>query len=584
MTTPQDEHAWRTHEVPTFTQAEDTWIAGLTPRQLLGLVMAVTFGYVIYQFSPLWFLPTVGRIVVGCAVGLVIAGFVAIKPGGRTMFAILAEYAAFRFGPRYHVSEVRHLVASRPMEQYRRRRRRRGLSLSVPLPLPGRIVRLDVWVPLPFGRGSGGGAGMLILLLCAGAQFVGCGAEKAQAQVADDYRGRRVYLQSIVANLDPNVSNGGQSATIRLKAAAPLKEAGPRLNETLQSVTELEAHGSRVQPAYTRVGAEGPIPPLLALNAGQEFVFKDVFLGDSGRHLIGLNHRVRPYCDIAMGVGQYIEQGYSSRISYRAHSQDCRIRAQGLTKKVGTEGLSARDAISKPVLTVNWQDRKRNQGALSIGVGMLPYPAQSVISVTPVELTDGDSVLLSRHEICNGNAIKIRSLGIQSERPTDRGADDYFEGESGQRVAGVVKTCPLIATENVEVILPETVVFADGESDYEIKVRPVVSTLRTQNIVTTAKFFVLDKDGNEEAELHVPKPGDADFDPLNPDTVKFNIAPPAFEAKVNSTDRDSAIIQLRLDFEHRVTVKRPVYQPIDYYPEKGRVHIYSCGCSKSSGK
>ena len=584
MTTDRDEAAWSTHEVPTFTQAEDTWIAGLTARQLLGLMIAATLGYVVYQFSPLWFLPLLARIAVGVAVGLLIAGFVAIKPGGRTMFVVIGEYVAFRFGPRYHVSAVSHLVASRPLEQYRRRRRRRALSFSMPLPLPGRIVRLDVRIPLPFWRGRSGEAAMLLLLLSVGVFAAGCGADKAQAQVADDYRGRRVYLQSIVVNLGDNISEGGQSATIRLKAAAPLKEAGPRLNETLQSVTELTSHGTRVLPAWTKVGAEGAIPSLQALGVGQEFVFENIFLGDPGSRLLASGQSVRPYCDIAMGEGVYVNRGSSPRVSYRAHSQDCRIRAQGSGDPDAYAGLAARDAISKPVLSVNWQDRKRNQGALSIGVGMLPYPRQSVVSVDPVEeITDGDVVLLDRHEICNGNLIKIVALGIQSERPADPGLDDYFEGESGQRIVGEVQTCPMLAPENVEVILPETVVFAGGESDYEIKVRPVVSTIVPQDIVNSARLSVVDKFNEEIVGVDVPVPGDEDFDPLNPNTVKFNIAPPALEDKRNSTDPDSAIIQLRVDLDHRVTVKRPVYQPIEQFDEHGVQHIYTCGCSKSGG-
>ena len=61
MTTErEDRDAWRTHEVPTFTQAEDTWLFGLTAKQLLGVVIAVVLGYVVFQFAPLWFLPFIG--------------------------------------------------------------------------------------------------------------------------------------------------------------------------------------------------------------------------------------------------------------------------------------------------------------------------------------------------------------------------------------------------------------------------------------------------------------------------------------------------------------------------------------------
>ena len=575
MTTErQDREAWRTHEVPTFTQAEDTWLFGLTAKQLLGVVIAVVLGYVVFQFAPLWFLPLMVRIGVGAVVGVVGAGFVALRPGGRSVFGIIREYLSFRFGARYHISEVNDLIRRRPMEQFRRRRRRRGTHLRLPLPLPGRTVTLEIRLPFGIG-GRGSTAAGILLLVAAGTLMAGCGPDKAEAQVADDYRGKRVYLQSVVVKLSGSVNEGAGAATIRLKAAAPMKEAGPRVNETLQSVTELESHGTRVLPAWTFVGSAGPITPLQALGTGEEFVFENIFLGDRGG--------IRPYCDIAVRQGYFISRQSPPRISYRAHSEHCRIRAQGGSVE-DIQGLSARDAISKPVLSVNWQDRKRNQGALSIGEGMLPYPKVRVISVTPVEdMADGDAVLLDRYEICNGNDVEILTIGIQSERPENPGADYYFEGAAGQRIAGEVRICPLIAPNNVRVIMEEMAVFAQGEADFEIKVTPVVSTLVPQDIVNSATLFVLDKGGVEIWDGIVLKPGDAGFDPLKPDTVKFNVAPTVMEDKRNSTDPDSAIIQLRLDLEHLVTVKRPVYQPIQYYPEFGNTHIYQCRCSASGG-
>ena len=577
MTTErEDRGAWRTHEVPTFTQAEDTWLFGLTAKQLLGVVIAVVLGWVVFQFAPLWFLPLFVRIGVGAAVGAVVAGFVAIRPGGRSMFGIISEYLGFRFGSRYHVSEVRDLVRRRPMEQVRRSRRRRGTHLRLPVPLPGRTVSIDI--RLPFGRGDHGGtAAGFLLLVAMGTLMAGCSLDRAEAQMADDYRGRRVFLQSVVVKLSGNVNDGAGAATIRLKAAAPLKEAGPRVNETLQSVVELESHRTRVQPGWTFVGSVGPIAPLQALETEEEFVFENVYIGDRGG--------IRPYCDIATREGYYINRQSPPRISYRVHSEHCRIRAQGTTS-VPIEGLLARDAISKPVLSVNWQDRKRNQGALSIGEGMLPYPKVRVISVTPVEdMNDGDALLLDRFEICNGNDVEIMSLGIQSERPADPGSDDYFEGASGQRIAGEVRTCPLVAPENVRVILEEMAVFAQGDADFEITVRPVVSTLQPQDIANRATLVVLDSNGDEGPEFRVLRPEDDGFDPLKPNIVKFNVAPPTLEDKRNSTDPDGSIIQLRLDLEHRVTVKRPVYQPVDHYNQRLERHISSCSCScsKSGG-
>ena len=547
MTTERsDGGGWRTHEVPTFTQAEDTWLFGLTAKQLLGVVIAVVLGWVVFQFVPLWFLPFLVRLGVGAVVGVLVACFVAIRPGGRSMFGIVSEYFGFRFGSRYHVSEVRDLIRRRPMERSQRRSRRRGRRLQMTVPLSGRKISLEV--RLPFGPiGGGSSAAVILLIVLAGSAMVGCGSDPAEAQVADDYRGRRVYLQSVVVKLSGSRNDGAGAATIRLKAAAPLKEAGPRVNETLQSVIELESHRTRVQPGWTFVGSVGPIAPLQALETEEEFFFENVYIGDRGG--------IRPYCDIATREGYYINRQSPPRISYRVHSEHCRIRAQGTTS-VPIEGLLARDAISKPVLSVNWQDRKRNQGALSIGEGMLPYPKVRVISVTPVEdMNDGDALLLDRFEICNGNDVEIMSLGIQSERPDDPGSDDYFDGASGQRIAGEVRTCPLVAPENVRVILEEMAVFAQGDADFEIRVRPVVSTIQPQDIVNRATLFVLDSNGVEGPEFRVLRPEDDGFDPLKPNIVKFNVVPPTLEDKRNSTDPDSSIIQLRLDLEHRVTVK-----------------------------
>ena len=456
----------------------------------------------------------------------------------------------------------------------RRRSRRRQCNASKTVCAASRAGRSR----FKSGYLSDGAAGMQLPACCYSwppLRWSGCGMDRAQAQVADDYRGRRVYLQSVVVKLSGPVNEGAQAATIRLRAAAPLKEAGPRVNETLQSVTELESHGTRVLPAWdeSRSGGTRSLHRR-HLGVGDEFVFENVYTLETFEIY-------SPYCDIAMPEGHYIRRQSPARISYRAHSEHCRIRAQGGVVD-SEEGLSARDAISKPVLSVNWQDRRRNQGALSIGEGMLPYPKLRIISVTPAQdIQDGDAALLDRHEICNGSDVEIVSLGIQSERPADPGVDDYFDGATGQRIAGEVRTCPLVALRNVRVILEEMAVFAQGNSDFEIRVKPVVSTLMSQDIVNSAKLVVLDRNGVEGPEFQVPKPGDAGFDPLTPDTVKFNLAPPVLEDKLNSTDPDSAIIQLRLDLTHQVTVKRPVHQPVEHYDRRVESHISSCSCSCS---
>ena len=87
--------------------------------------------------------------------------------------------------------------------------------------------------------------------------------------------------------------------------------------------------------------------------------------------------------------------------------------------------------MSKPTLTINWEDRKQNQGALSIGRSMLPFPGPSLEDIS-VEVTDtGGAELLNIDSLCKMNDTNVVSMGIQSSRPdTATPVSDYFEGKA----------------------------------------------------------------------------------------------------------------------------------------------------------
>ena len=193
---------------------------------------------------------------------------------------------------------------------------------------------------------------------------------------------------------------------------------------------------------------------------------------------------------------------------------------------------------------------------------------------------------LNPSELCDARKFKVMKLGIQSATPGDPGEDDFFEGGGGRRVAGVIKVCPLEDnTRMASVGLAELVVFAQGNSDYEISIRPIVTTLEPENIVNRAALYFIYGDGTELGPFNVPLSTDSDYDEHNANTVKFNVGAPAtkYETKVIGTELDSLRFSLRVEVDHVVTVKRPVYQPIDFYAQLLVTHITYCGCSKSGG-
>ena len=576
MSTEEQRNAWRQHKVPTFADVEDTYVAGLTAKQLLGIVIAVLVGY--GMFMILGALSLVVRIVGGAVIAVIVAGLIAIRPRGQSLFMFLLDWISLYAGPKYYGDRVTSLVASVGVDERERGRGRGGVQLIVRIPLINKSFWFNIFVRLPFKRNrSRVQLGGMVLAVCATASvLVGCSLDIARAQVPEEYAGKRIYVQSVVVDLTQNINTGGRSASLILKSAAPLKWAGPRVNETLQSVYELNSNRTRVSAAWRNAGAPAEIEQIMSLESGDEFVFDQIYLGDR----LGL----RPFCEVSTGVdGYYINPDMTPPyVARRVRSKDCRIRPPGTTSD---EALRVDEALSKPHLTINWEDRKRNQGSLSVGRSLLPYPGPSLENVEIETMDTGGGELLNINDLCKLNDNNVLSLGIQSERPATPASPDYFDGRGGRRIAGVIRTCPLApsAYRFAKVILPPIAVFAGGNSDYEIMVRPAIDTFRPEDVLNRANLIILDGDGNTVLSKSVPQVGDSEFDPLNPDTVKFNISPPFYEDKVFSTDLDSTIIQIQLEIEHIVKVIRPPHQPIQFFAEKNVSHIVSCGCSRSGG-
>ena len=369
MTTPnpQDDNAWRRHEVPTYTEAQDTWLFGLSFRQLIAIAIGCGVGYAVYQM--LWFLGIWFRIGAGVMVVALSAAFIALKPGGRSLFAALYELISYQFRSKHYSDLVRHIVASGPIDQFRPQRRRRTLTIPIPTPSNTLYIRLR----LPIG-GQKGAAEAIAIAALSSVMFVSAAClPPAEAQGTTHYIGKRVYLQSAVIDYGGYIDEGGKAATLRLKAAAPLRWAEPRVLESLQSVTELKAQGTTFEPAARYFTSESgtdssPISAIGIIAEGEEFAFEDVLLQD--------NRQIRPYCDIPLENGQLLDEsleGFSSRqpvIFFRHHSKRCRMiqpldLALGFTD-IAENGVSDEFSVSMPSMTIQWEDIKRSKGALSV--------------------------------------------------------------------------------------------------------------------------------------------------------------------------------------------------------------------------
>ena len=593
MTTPnpQEDNSWRRHEVPTYTEAQDTWLFGLSFRQLIAIAIGAGVGYAVYQI--LWFLGLWYRIGAGGVVVVFASAFIAVKPGGRSLFVVLFELISYQFRSRHYSDLVRHIVATGPIDQFRPQRKRR--TLTIPIPTPSNTIYIRMRLPIGGRRGA---AKAVALALLASVMFgsVGC-FSFAEAQDTGHYIGKRVYLQSTVLNYRLDSSAGGSAATLRMKAAAPLRWAEPRVLESLQSPTERRAQGTTFEPAirfaasedggsYSRITATYGIPP------GEEFAFWGLLLFDS--------RLIRPYCDIPLESGHVRNiGGGEDGIFFRHHSNDCRIiQPKDLADNqtdVHENGVGGEYSISRPNIIVEWEDIKRSKGALAISGSSVPWPAPSLYKLEQ-ELENSGAELLNPFELCDPRELKILSLGIQSSKPIDHGDEDYFEGAHGKVLAGEVEVCGLEKGDRMASIgLPEMPVFAAGDENLEIKLRPLVTTLDPEFVVNRATIVIRDlKTGDtfgNPAGYKVPKSEDDEYDASKPNTVKFvgGVGAGALFPKLNAGELDTARFQVEVVVEHIVTVKRPEYQPIQGFDRKIVDHITSCRCrctvtcSSSSG-
>ena len=437
-----------------------------------------------------------------------------------------------------------------------------------------------------YGRSTYRGFSALggILLVVTVALSYGCGFGKVNAQIVDRHQGQRVYLQSIVVDLASSRDEGGHAATVRLRSAAPLRYSQPRVSESIRSAAELRAQTTGTRPAVRFAVSGGPGTPQTAeisnisgIRTGEEFSYEDVYLWDY--------QQLRPFCEVELENGQSIKREGIDANFFRQHSNKCRMISPVDFALRSGSGISEEHSVTKPQISIRWEDIRRNTGSLVIEDSMLPYPGPSMHRLDQV-LVNTTAELLNAEELCDPRRVEVLSLGVQSTRPDDPGDEDFFDGLGGQRVAGAVKVCSLEDPSRMATIgLPEMAVFAEGNTDFEIVVRPMVRTLLPENILNRATLVVLDREDAEVERFDVPLMGDTDFDPDNPNSVRFNVGTGKlpYEEKIYATDRDSVRYQLRLEVEHIITVKRPVYQPVDYYAQLLVTHITYCGCSKSGG-
>lgn len=112
---------WRRHEVPTFTQVEDSWIFGLGLKQIMGVVIAISVGFAIYQFASFSFLP--GNVRIGLAVGcgIIGVGIVVVRPGGRSVFSLALDVFRFWTRSKEHCELLNDLVSLESLDDKKKR-------------------------------------------------------------------------------------------------------------------------------------------------------------------------------------------------------------------------------------------------------------------------------------------------------------------------------------------------------------------------------------------------------------------------------------------------------------------------------
>ena len=360
---------------------------------------------------------------------------------------------------------------------------------------------------------------------------VGCGGSvSAQGgwEGVQYYPGERVFLQAIVIdrskelgiepineyNPEGDLVRGtmqvGEYASVRLKAAAPLREIRPSVNTSVHTIDRY---------ASERARSGSGLPPNCRLSRGEEvrgYYFVDggvlpwncqrgLASGDEGIVLgqeIAFNSIMLaqpPARDCWVGVSEsnpyvHLSMTYGSR-----GNQDVFGEGQGLTKwgmvkrdrcrldlrrdnRGGwKDGVSPLHASEKPSLVFNWVDRLQNAGVLFLGGYLQPShqgflwkagKLEKHVSISIGGVTYGDDAqdtfVIDDSTFCALNTIRLLSIGVQMEEsahPVDYadelvpGGGNYFDGGPGRQVAGMVQVCPL---SNREVRVGGTEVFQGG--------------------------------------------------------------------------------------------------------------------------
>lgn len=420
----------------------------------------------------------------------------------------------------------------------------------------------------------------------------GCAEGTARAQSRDEhYAGRRVYIQSLVYDLRDHYQtalNGGGSVTIRAKAAADLTSVAPRVNDSLFGVSSVAANETRSQVAASKA------------NSGAEQIRKDINAGDEiawDQLWLGGNSNNRSFCSIDLGArgahaftllfdGSF---GDASQYRYRVSSRNCRVRPP-LTLTGGQLDLTEVQAnadFARPSISLGWIDRRRNKGDHVISGFNVIFPAPLVdraqgISVDTDISSDEGQRLLDPRAACDISNIRVLSIGIQNEKPTDEdalkglaGLDDgvdYFDGAEGRQVAGHVMSCELVPSYNVEVVLPPMDVYISEEDfrAYNSKITAVVKTKSVDKIEHSAELHVFKGTGGD-AIVKIPFVKDpaadgyigVNFRGLSGTfpSARFVVAASQLEYEDKPVGRsdapDVAKIKLEVHYKHSYTVERP---------------------------
>ena len=241
---------------------------------------------------------------------------------------------------------------------------------------------------------------------------------------------------------------------------------------------------------------------------------------------------------------------------------------------------------------------------------------------------------------CGVNAIRLLSIGVQTERPSNRvaypeilrvpgGGTDYFEGRAGRQIAGVVQVCPLknerdvrigssevFQGGNMQLLMKDVLVVeanAGTDEDFNIPVSSMVETERKEDVDTRAylEVWVEGRDPTLPAKLvfprvEIPRKGEPGFypSPRNPTlelpAIKFMIdasgwgqdhfqdrlrenvlgeLEPATDADgkiIYPSNLDVARLDVKIILEHIVTVPSPDRQMVGSCPLREEEHIETC--------